>query len=68
MMTSFDNKEDKICSLLKDNVGGLCVRSCARSRIRLNDYKSYDHGIIIAFFFGMSSDKQIIVKKPFATR
>ena len=64
MMTSFDNKEDKICLLFKDNVGGSRVRSYAR----LHDPMSYDYGITISFFFGIKSDKQIIVKKIFATR
>ena len=57
MMTSFDNNKDKVCLLFKDNVG----RSCVRSRARSHDYISHDHGITIAFFFGVSSDKQIIV-------
>ena len=44
MMTSFDNNEDKICLLLKDDVNGLYVRSRARS----HNPKSYDHGIILS--------------------
>ena len=40
-------------------LGGLHVRL----RARLHDHKSCDHGVIIAFFFGMSSDKQVIVKR-----
>ena len=61
MMTSFDNNKDKIYSLHKDDVGKSRVRSRARSRVRSHDHRSRDHGIIIAFFFGISSDKQIIV-------
>ena len=63
-MMSFDNKEDKICLLFKDNFG----RSHVESRARSHDSESCDHGVTIAFFFGVSSDKQIIVKKLFATR
>ena len=65
MMTSFDNNEDKICLLLKDDVSGLHVRSRARS----HDLKFGDHGITIAFLFGMSSNKQFnYLKNYFATR
>ena len=61
-MTNFDNNEDKICSPLKDDVGGSRIKLRARSRIRSNDYRSCDHGVIIAFLFGVSCDKQVIVK------
>ena len=61
MITSFNNNEDKICLLFKDDVGGSRIRSCARSRVRLYDHRSCDHGITIAFAFGMSSDKQVII-------
>ena len=43
-------------------MGGSSVRSCARSRVELYDHMSRDHGIIIAFFFGISSNKRVIVK------
>ena len=33
-----------------------------RLHTRSHDHQSRDHGITIAFFFGMSSDKQVIVK------
>ena len=56
-MTSFNNNKDKICLHFKDDVGGLRVRSHARS----NDPGSRDHDVTIAFFFSMSSDKQVIV-------
>ena len=59
----FDNNEDKVYLLL-DNVGGSRVRSRARSRVRSHDHRSRDHGITIAFFFGVSSDKQVILKNP----
>ena len=44
---------------------GHVFRSRLRSRVGLHDYRSRDHGVIIAFFFGMSSDKRIIVKNYF---
>ena len=31
MITSFDNNKDKVCLLLKDDVGGSYVRSRAKS-------------------------------------
>ena len=43
----------------KDEVGGSRVRSHAKSY----DHRSYDHSITIAFFFGISFDKQLIVYK-----
>ena len=46
-MTSFDNNEDKVCSFLKDNVGGSYVKSFARS----HDPKSYDQGVTQPMFF-----------------
>ena len=64
-MTSFDNNEYKVCSLLKDNVGGSRVKSYVKSY----DPKSCDYGVTIAFFFGVSSDKQLnCLKSHFATR
>ena len=42
----------------EDDVGGSRVRSRARS----HDYRSCDHGITIAFVFGVSFNKQVIVK------
>ena len=54
MMTSFDNNEDKVCLLLKDDVGESRIRSRAKS----NDLGSHDHGITIAFLFGVSLKKQ----------
>ena len=42
-MTSFDNNEDKICSLLKDDVGGSRIRSHTKS----NDLGSPDYGVTI---------------------
>ena len=59
-----DNNKDKVCSLLKYDVGGSRVGSRARS----HDPGSYDHSVTIAFLLGVSFDKQIIVKKLFATR
>ena len=35
----------------------------ARSHARSHDHRSCDHGVAIAFFFSVSSHKQIIVKK-----
>ena len=58
MMTSFDNNKDKVYSLFKNDVGGSRVRSRARS----HDLGSCDHDVIIAFFFGVSSDKRVFVK------
>ena len=54
-----------MCLLLRNEVGELCVRSLARSHARSHDLKSYDYSVTIAFFFNVSSNKQIIVKKLF---
>ena len=65
MTTSFDNNEDKIYSLLKDDVGG----SRVKSRAKLHDPGSRDHDITIALFFGTSSDKWFnCLKSYFATK
>ena len=40
----------------------------ARSHARLHNHSFCNHNVIIAIFFGISIDKQIIVKKLFATR
>ena len=45
MMTSFDNNEDKVCSLFKDDVNGSHVRSRARSCVRSHDHRSHNNGI-----------------------
>ena len=50
-MTSFNNNKDKVCWLLKDDVG----RSRVKSRARSHYPESCGHSVIIAFFFGMSS-------------
>ena len=50
MMTSSDNNKDKLCLLLKDNVGGSRVRSCAGSRIGLHDYRFCEHGVTQSFY------------------
>ena len=60
-MTSFENNEDKVYLLLKDDVGKSCTRSRIRSHIKSYDHRFCDHGITIAFFFGVSSNKQLIV-------
>ena len=41
MITSFNNNENKVYLLLKDDVDG----SCVRSRARLHDHMFCDHGI-----------------------
>ena len=46
-MTSFDNNEDKVCLLLKDDIDGSRVRSRTRSRVRLYDHRSCDHGVTL---------------------
>ena len=46
IMTSFDNNENKVCLLLKDNVGGSRVRSHAKS----HDFGSHNHGVLLANF------------------
>ena len=38
------------------------IRLYARLHTRSNDNKFYDYSITIALFFGMSFDKQVIVK------
>ena len=40
----------------ENDIGWSHIRSCARS----HDHESCDHGVIIAFFFGVSSDEQVI--------
>ena len=44
-MTSFDNNEDKVCSLLKNDVSRSCVRSHARSRVGSHDHGYCDYGV-----------------------
>ena len=46
-MTCFDNNEDKVYSLLKNNVGGSRVRSRARSRVRSPNYRLCDHNVTL---------------------
>ena len=41
------------------------ARSNAKSYTRLYNHRSYDHGVTIAFLFGMSSKKLVIVKSYF---
>ena len=48
-----DNNKDKVCLLLKDDFGGLCIRS----RTRSHDLWSCEHAVTIAFLFGISSNK-----------
>ena len=48
--------------MLLDDVGGLRVRSHARSRVGLHDCRFRDHSVTIVFFFGVSSNEQVIVK------
>ena len=65
MMKSFNNNENKVYLLLKDDVGGSRVRSCAKS----HDPGSCDHSVTIAFLFSMSFDTQFNYQKSyFATR
>ena len=45
-MTNFDNNEDNVCLLLKDDVGGLRIRSRARS----HNHGSCDHGVTVINF------------------
>ena len=52
--------------MLLDEVGGSRVRSRARLRVGSHDHRSCDHSVTIAFFFGVSSDEQVI--KLFGTR
>ena len=47
----------------KDEVDKSYVKSHAILRARSHNCRFCDHGILIAFFFGISSNKQIIVKK-----
>ena len=65
MIISFDNNENKVCLLFQNDVG----RSRIRSRARSHDPGFRDYGVIIAFLFGMSSDKRFnCLKSYFATR
>ena len=66
MMISFDNNKNKICLFFKDNVGRSYIKSHARSPVPSHNHKFYDHSVTIAFLFGISLNKQIIVKKLFA--
>ena len=54
MMTSFDNNEDKVCSLLKDDVSGSRIRSYAQS----HDPRFRDHGVTFLY----KKDKNIYKK------
>ena len=47
MITSFDNNEDKVCLLLKDDVGG----SRIKSRAKLHNPGSCEHGITYLHFY-----------------
>ena len=38
------------------------ARSYARSHARLYNHRSYNYGVTIAFLFGISFDKRVIVK------
>ena len=61
-MTSFDSNKNKVCLFLKDNVGGLRVKSCTRSRAGSYDYRSCDHGVT-----KLNSDKKSIEKLMLAS-
>ena len=52
--------------MLLDDMGGSRIKSRARSHVGSHDHRSCDHGVTITFFFGVSSDEQVI--KLFATR
>ena len=68
-MTNFDNNKDKVCSLLKDDIGGsrvrspakLYVRSPPKSCVRSHDHRSYDHGITFKIKNQISNIKFILV-------
>ena len=65
MIMSFNNNEDKFCSLFKDDVGG----SRVESRAKLHHLGLRDHGVTIVFFSGVSSNKQFnCLKRYFASR
>ena len=57
-MTSLIIMKIKFVYFQKNDVNGLRVGS----RIGSYDYRSCDHGITIVFFFGVSSNKQIVIK------
>ena len=58
-----DKNKDNVCLLLiKMRFSELYIRSRFKSNARLLNYKSCDHKFTIIFFFGVSSDKQVIVK------
>ena len=57
MMTSFDNNEDKVYLLFKDDVNELRIRS----RTRSHNPGSCNYRVTIVFLFGVSFDKRIIV-------
>ena len=52
-----DNNEKKVCSLFKDDVGGSCVRSCARS----HDPESRDHDVTIIFSLASKKTNQFFL-------
>ena len=61
IMTSLIIIKIKFVCFQKDEVDKSHVSSHTRSHTKSHDYSSCDYGVTIVFFFGMSSDKQIIV-------
>ena len=47
MMTSFDNNEDKVYLLLKNDIGRSRIELRARSHVELYDHRSCDHGVTL---------------------
>ena len=76
MMTSLIIMKIKFVCFKENKVDKSFVRLYARLYARLHirlctkshDYMSCDHSVTITFFFDMSFDIQVIVKKLFATR
>ena len=66
MMMSLIIMKIRFVCFYKNKIDGLRVKLHARSRTRSytrsHHHKSCDHGVTIAFFFGVSSNKQVIVK------
>ena len=61
-----DNNKNNVCLLFKKmRFDKSYIKSYTRLHTRSHDYKFCDHGIIIVFFFGVSFNKQVIVKNYF---
>ena len=68
MITSLIIIKIRFICFYENDFDGSCVKSHTRSRARSYDLRSCNYGITIAFFFDVSFNKQVIIKKLFITR